>query len=172
MRRRYCVVDVTTNHRSTFEQTSTALEVNFTFFIKKTRLFQGLTEINFDLNYNTPSLNQWTVSALQLSGVWEPASSPRATMTQPSGTRTTTNITICFRAYDVWDESVSFTFLNVRLGYQHHWYQNSWNRASSPMGNKARLNKLPKTKQREKTTSWEFLRVHNSKIDLEPLTNQ
>ena len=47
--------------------------------------FLGLLELNFDLNYNTPSLNQWTAHVLQLSGIWEPPSAPAATM----ATRTT-----------------------------------------------------------------------------------
>ena len=42
--------------------------------------YSGLLELNFDLNYNTPSLNQWTVYTLQLSGIWEPPSAPAATM--------------------------------------------------------------------------------------------
>lgn len=46
--------------------------------------FLGLTELNFDLNYNTPSLNQWTATALLLSGTWEPPSAPSATMAQPA----------------------------------------------------------------------------------------
>lgn len=42
--------------------------------------YSGLLELNFDLNYNTPSLNRWTVHTLQLSGIWEPPSAPAATM--------------------------------------------------------------------------------------------
>ncbi|XP_028393571.1 uncharacterized protein LOC114517923 [Dendronephthya gigantea] len=37
--------------------------------------FLGLLELNFDLNYNTPSLNTWTVQSLQLAGIWESPSS-------------------------------------------------------------------------------------------------
>jgi hypothetical protein len=55
--------------------------VEYIFFI------EGLLELNFDFNYNTPSLNQWTVHVLQLSGIWEPPSAPAATMaTRTTGT--------------------------------------------------------------------------------------
>lgn len=44
--------------------------------------FLGLLELNFDLNYNTPSLNLWTVVPLQLAGIWE--SAPSATISMHS----------------------------------------------------------------------------------------
>ena len=49
-------------------------------FFNSMLYYSGLLELNFDLNYNTPSLNQWTVYTLQLSGIWEPPSAPAATM--------------------------------------------------------------------------------------------